>query len=326
MEKYLRHCLDSLIVPNMEKMEVLVVNDGSKDSSSSIAHEYQDKYPQTYRVIDKENGNYGSCINRGLKEATGKYVKILDADDSYDSKVLEDFIHVLENVDVDVVLNYFVVVNENDEVTEERGFPDMPKNQIFDFPSNVEKEYPKHAQMHATTYRRSIFDEFDYHQTEGVSYTDQEFVFTPFLYVQTAYVFPKYLYRYLVGRVGQTMENGLVKKVDQLMTVVYNMAVIFDQIPQTAKVYKLLQRKLKDQIDACYGGLIPQKISEVEKEHLINFDKKMVQLPHVAPLITSYGFLKGKVNGLKIWRKHNYHFPKWFKVFVYVYTRLRGWN
>lgn len=77
MEKYLRRCLDSLIIDEegMKQLEVLVINDGSKDSSSQIAHEYQDKYPDTYRVIDKENGNYGSCINIGLKEAKGKYVK-----------------------------------------------------------------------------------------------------------------------------------------------------------------------------------------------------------------------------------------------------------
>lgn len=87
MEKYLRRCLDSLIIDEdgMKQLEVLVINDGSKDSSSQIAHEYQDKYPDTFRVIDKENGNYGSCINRGLKEATGKYVKVLDADDWFDT-------------------------------------------------------------------------------------------------------------------------------------------------------------------------------------------------------------------------------------------------
>ena len=62
MEKCLRKCLDSLIVSeeNMQRLEVLIVYDGSKDSSSQIAHGYEANYPQTYRVIDKENGNYGS--------------------------------------------------------------------------------------------------------------------------------------------------------------------------------------------------------------------------------------------------------------------------
>ena len=59
MQDYLRRCLDSLIVPEeqMQRLEVLVVNDGSEDNSSAIAHEYQDKYPDTFRVVDKENGN-----------------------------------------------------------------------------------------------------------------------------------------------------------------------------------------------------------------------------------------------------------------------------
>ena len=70
MEPYLRHCLDSLIIDKgMDELEVFVINDGSKDRSSKIAREYQDKYPNTFYVIDKVNGNYGSCINRGLKEA-----------------------------------------------------------------------------------------------------------------------------------------------------------------------------------------------------------------------------------------------------------------
>ena len=85
MEELLPRCLDSFLIKDkklMQQVEVLVVNDGSKDNSSSIAHRYEKLYPHTFRVIDKENGNYGSCVNRGLQEATGKYVKVLDADDS----------------------------------------------------------------------------------------------------------------------------------------------------------------------------------------------------------------------------------------------------
>ena len=82
MQDYLRHCLDSLIVSNewLDLLEVLVINDGSKDKSSEIGHEFEMLYPNTFVVIDKENGNYGSCINKGLEIATGKYVKVLDSD------------------------------------------------------------------------------------------------------------------------------------------------------------------------------------------------------------------------------------------------------
>ena len=61
MEQYLERCLTSLIIDSdqMDLMQVLVINDGSKDRSSEIAHSFEDKYPDTYMVIDKENGNYG---------------------------------------------------------------------------------------------------------------------------------------------------------------------------------------------------------------------------------------------------------------------------
>lgn len=83
VEKYVRKCLGSFVMPDKEKMnslEVLCINDGSPDHSSEIAKQFQANYPATYRVIDKTNGNYGSCINRGLAEAKGLYFKVCDGD------------------------------------------------------------------------------------------------------------------------------------------------------------------------------------------------------------------------------------------------------
>lgn len=117
MEKYLDKCLTSLVIEDrelMKQLEILVVIDGSKDRSSEIAHTYQVRYPQTFIVIDKENGNYGSCINRGLKEAAGKYIKVLDADDCYNSKSLQQHLELLRIVDVDLILTSYVIVNEKD--------------------------------------------------------------------------------------------------------------------------------------------------------------------------------------------------------------------
>ena len=124
MEKYLRKCLDSLIVSDekMQMLEVLVINDGSRDSSSLIAHEYEAKYPLTIRVVDKENGNYGSCINRGLKEATGKYVKVLDADDYFDTISFEQFIILLASTDADLVISDYSKVNEHGDILDDISF------------------------------------------------------------------------------------------------------------------------------------------------------------------------------------------------------------
>lgn len=99
VERYLHKCLSSLIVSD-EKLfnclEVIVIIDGATDNSSQIAHSYENDYPEVFKVIDKQNGNYGSCINRGIKEANGKYIKILDADDSLETSVLSQYITFFE--------------------------------------------------------------------------------------------------------------------------------------------------------------------------------------------------------------------------------------
>jgi glycosyltransferase involved in cell wall biosynthesis len=108
MERYLSRCLDSLLVSSIiEYIEILVVNDGSKDQSSAIAHNYQERYPQSVKVIDKENGGYGSVLNIGLLNASGKYLKICDSDDWFDSEAFRDFVFQLSKLDTDVVYNSY---------------------------------------------------------------------------------------------------------------------------------------------------------------------------------------------------------------------------
>ncbi len=85
MEKYLYRCLDSIVVDRViDKVLVSLVNDGSKDYTSTIVHEYGEKYPQYIQVIDKKNVNYGLCMNVGLSLAQGKYSRNLDSGDWYD--------------------------------------------------------------------------------------------------------------------------------------------------------------------------------------------------------------------------------------------------
>ena len=85
VEKFIRKALDSCCIPEiMDRLEVLVVNDGSTDGTLQIAREYEKQYPQTFRVIDKKNGGYGSTVNASIQAATGKYFRLLDGDDWFD--------------------------------------------------------------------------------------------------------------------------------------------------------------------------------------------------------------------------------------------------
>lgn len=70
MEKYLRRCLDSILNQKLDNMQVLLVNDGSKDSSEQIIDEYITKYPNLFEKINKENGGQATARNLGIEKAT----------------------------------------------------------------------------------------------------------------------------------------------------------------------------------------------------------------------------------------------------------------
>lgn len=92
-EKYLRHNLDSLCLEELlGELEIIVVDDGSTDSTAQIADEYAEKFPGTVVPVHKENGGHGSGINTGIRYATGMYFKVIDADDWVDAEDLKNLI------------------------------------------------------------------------------------------------------------------------------------------------------------------------------------------------------------------------------------------
>ena len=112
MEAYLPHCVESILrTPSLAAVEIVVVNDGSKDKTLRIARQYADRYTDTVRVIDKPNGNYGSTINAALEIVRGEYVKILDADDTFDGSRVAEYLAFLRKMKgVDMVVTPFVEV------------------------------------------------------------------------------------------------------------------------------------------------------------------------------------------------------------------------
>ena len=88
-QDYMAHAIES-ILPGGEDIEIIIVNDGSKDRTSEIAHEYMEKYPTIVKVVDKENGGHGDAVNSGLAHASGKYFKVVDSDDWVDEEALQN--------------------------------------------------------------------------------------------------------------------------------------------------------------------------------------------------------------------------------------------
>ena len=214
MQDYLPACLDSLVVDDpalFAALDIIVVNDGSKDKTSAIAHEYVAQHPDVIRALDKPNGNYGSCVNRGLAEARGVFIKVLDADDTFDTAAFKQFIRRLieseeKNEQVDLFLTNFVYLNAQKEVKRRERFNFCP-NTVLGV-DNLNKPTSL-AMMQAVAYRTAILHKLlTYRQTEGVSYTDLEWASYPMAGVRRIYYFPRTLYRYLAERPGQTMESA----------------------------------------------------------------------------------------------------------------------
>lgn len=249
MENYIGKCLQSLLdIPTecLESIDIIVVNDGSKDQSLRIATSYQKKYPEAIRVIDKENGNYGSCINAGLAKALGTYVKVLDSDDYFSSVGLSAILEKISSIPVmDMIITDFDIINANDEITNHVSFH-LKKEKCLLF-NDIWKKISD-IQMHAIIYRTELFKEINYHQTEGISYTDQEWCYYPMVKIQTVYYVNNVLYKYLLGREGQTMsENVLKKKISNLEIVANKMLKHFsllDKNKLSRERYLLLRKRI----------------------------------------------------------------------------------
>lgn len=315
MEEYLKGCLDSFILPVqslMSSLEVLVVIDGATDKSSSIAHQYQDRYPETFRVIDKENGNYGSCINRGLKVATGKYIRILDADDSYNTENFARFLQILSSIDADLILSDYNLVDNNGNILERRSF-DLETMITTDIVKVLKPV--SELEMHAITYRRQILLDINYHQTEGISYTDTEWAFIPLMAVNTVCYVNLQIYNYLVGRPGQTMDISVLRKsMPQMMTVYKRLMQIYNSSHLDAHKNSILfDHRIDGFVERTYGQTLYNKV--LDKDELKRLDEMVKKYKPL--LYEALGNLNdGYVWYVKQWRRHDYSLPLYYWLIV----------
>lgn len=308
MERYLRKCLDSLIVETslMSQLEVLVINDGSKDSSSAIAHEYEAKYPQTFRVVDKANGHYGSCVNKGLELATGKYVKVLDADDSFDNKAFSIFLQKIADIDVDLILTEYATVDEKGKLT--------GQSSLYSFGLEEEKSLDFHLLlktnphfgygMYSCTYSLQLLKDMGYIQTEGISYTDTEWMCMPATRVKSFYYLPIVLYRYLLGRDGQSVSwNARIRAISDFMKVCKSVISFYENENYCTTDYKCyIQSFIQALLHEIYTLSLFEKRTDLKE--IIQFDRE-IEIHSVAYELSKN--IKGFRNFycVQYWRKHN---------------------
>ena len=235
VELYLAKCVDSMLAAGCdEEIEILIVNDGSTDSTSDMAHAYERKHPGTVRVITKENGGHGSAVNTGILHATGNYLRVIDGDDWVNEEAFATLVARLKTADEDVVVTKY---NTIQDVT----WKVMPEDR-FDIYNFVDCDKPytfgeiadlPYIRIHQLNYRTDLLQKHDITLDEKCFYVDVEFALYPMPYVRTLRFLDLPVYQYRVGRPKQSMNiNRMQQYVNDHRLVMTRIFEFYDRVKE----------------------------------------------------------------------------------------------
>lgn len=204
VEQFLEKTVDSFLADSiMDDIEILIVNDGSKDKTKEIGLSYEAKYPKCVKLVDKENGGHGSTINTGLSIASGKYFKVVDGDDWVDTDAFVSYVNKLKEIDVDMVLTPFNEVYVPSMRTVKRATANIATNQQYSL-SSVLKNIGDCYQMHSITFKTSLI-KGKLKITEHCFYVDQEYILLPLKDVEFVMFLDETIYQYRLGDENQSV-------------------------------------------------------------------------------------------------------------------------
>jgi len=236
MEAYLRRCLDSVTRSDVpDTLELIVVNDGSTDGSLAIMQEYAAKRPDIVNVIDKPNGHYGSCVNAALKVATGKYFRILDADDWFDTDSLITILKKFDKINSDAIVAPYCKHYSSYSKTF------LAKNVQYEKQYDIHDENVWKSQgrdyfiMHSVIYKLDVIKKSHLHMTEGICFTDCEYLIYPACETASITFLKEVLYNYNLARDGQSIDpNEQAKNYKDLAIIIKKMIPSFLHFPNFA--------------------------------------------------------------------------------------------
>lgn len=247
-EAYMCHCLDTLLCGG-EDVEIIIVNDGSKDHTGEIADSYAAKYPSIVKVIHQENGGHGEGVNQGMRHATGLFFKVVDSDDWVDE---EAFRALLDNIRymvgegkiVDMYVCNYVYEHTDGTPSYTMQYSNrFPTEQICGWSQVRTFDTFQYLMMHSVFYRTEILRKSGVVLPKHTFYVDNLYMYQPLPYVKTIYYMNLNLYRYFIGRADQsvTVEN-MIKRLDQQFLVTKLMMGCFtkkqiDQMPKGLQRY-----------------------------------------------------------------------------------------
>ena len=204
VEKYIDKCLNSLVKQSLKEIEIIVVNDGTKDNSQKIIDKYVKKYPDKIKSYIKENGGQGSARNYGLKKTTGEYIGYVDSDDFVEKDMYKKLYNkAKEN-------NYDIVVCGNYNVSEDYQNKNIDAF-INNYNTDLENIFFGKMAVWNKIYKRDILIKNKLEFKEKVWYEDLAFTLKAIMNSNTFAFIDEPLYDYLI-REGSTMNNSNVQR------------------------------------------------------------------------------------------------------------------
>lgn len=250
-QDYMKKCIDSLLVGG-DEVEIIVVDDGSTDSTAEIADGYAEKYSNIVKVIHKENGGHGSAVNAGLDFASGLYFKVVDSDDWVKESSYKEILDTLKKLvggpeTLDMLISNFVYekvgVKRKRVVSYKNA---LPQNKMFTWDQVRHFHKSQYILMHSVIYRTNLLRECGLRLPEHTFYVDNLFVFEPLPYVKNMYYIDTNFYRYFIGRDDQSVnEKVMISRIDQQIRV---NKIMFDYLSnikvENRKTYKYMVKYL----------------------------------------------------------------------------------
>lgn len=204
VEALVGHALDSLAAcRQLDALDIIVVDDGSKDGTAQAVAPYVRRYPQSVRLVQKENGGYGSTINTSFALAQGRYFRLLDGDDTVDSAEMDKLLTALTHCEADLaVAEGYTLVYPTREQKVTLALDGMQRGAVY---AVSQLENAAHIPMHALAVRTEALRMQPVAITEHCFYTDEEFVFWALAASRTVCVHAVCYYRYAQGVEGQSV-------------------------------------------------------------------------------------------------------------------------
>ena len=209
VEAYLDKCLGSFADERLaDGLEVLIVNDGSKDGTADIARRYEAQYPAIFRLIDKENGGHGSTVNTGMREASGKYFRVVDGDDWVNTDQLVVLLDKLRTIDTDMVVDQRRTVHMvTGEEVPERLPEGLPFERAVPFLDYSGGDLCERYNLHTVSVKTDLLRRYGITLREHIFYVDFEFILKATARCETVTFLDLDIYRYLIGNSAQSVDS-----------------------------------------------------------------------------------------------------------------------